>query len=64
VNRQARSYVHVILFIIGIVLMVGGVATKKYGASIAGLIVAAVNYWQWDGWRKQASAGDSSKLQQ
>jgi len=64
VNKQARFYVHVILFIIGLVLIVGGVAIKKYGASIVGLIVAAVNYWQWQGWRKQASAGDSSKLQQ
>ena len=62
-NRQTRLYAHVILFIVGIVLMVGGVATKKYGASIVGLIVAAVNYWQWQGWRKQASAGDNSKLQ-
>jgi Mg2+/citrate symporter len=64
VKRQARLYAHVILFIVGIVLMVGGIVTKKYGASIGGLIVAAVNYWQWDAWRKQASAGDSSKLQQ
>lgn len=63
-NRQARSYVHVVLFIIGLVLIVGGVATKKYGASVGGLVVAAVNYWQWQGWRKQASAGDNSKLQQ
>jgi uncharacterized membrane protein YidH (DUF202 family) len=64
VNRQSRLYVHIILFIIGIVLIVGGVATKKYGAWVVGLIVSAVNYWQWEGWRKQASAGDKSKLQQ
>ena len=63
-KRQARLYAHVILFIMAIVLMVGGVVTKKYGASIGGLIVAAVNYWQWDAWRKRATAGDSSELQQ
>ena len=62
-NKQARSYVHVILFIVGLVLIVGGVATKKYSASIVGLIVAAVNYWRWQGWRKQVSAADNSKLQ-
>jgi Na+/H+ antiporter NhaD/arsenite permease-like protein len=60
-NRQSRLYAHVILFVIGIVLMVGGVVTKKYGASIVGLIVAAVDYWQWDGWRRQSSTGDSLK---
>jgi hypothetical protein len=62
-NRQTRQYAHVILFIVGIVLMAGGVAAKKYGASIVGLIVAAANYWLWQAWRKKASAGDNSKLQ-
>ena len=57
-NRQTRSYFHAILFIVGIALMAGGVATARYGASIVGLIVAAVNYWQWRAWRNQASAGD------
>jgi len=32
---------------IGLVLMVGGIAVGKPGASIVGLIVAAVNIQQW-----------------
>ena len=59
--KNTRSYAHIILFIVGIVLMVGGIVTRKYGASVVGLIVAAVNYWQWDAWRKKTSAGDSSR---
>lgn len=57
-DRQTRLYAHVILFVVGIALMIGGVVTRKHGASIVGLIVAAVNYWQWSARRRQASAGD------
>jgi hypothetical protein len=33
--------------LLGIVLIVAGIATGKYGAAIIGLIVAAVNVQEW-----------------
>jgi hypothetical protein len=45
---STRQSLHILLFVIGLVLIVGGIATGKPGASIVGLIVAAVNIRQWE----------------
>jgi len=46
-NISTRQVVHGFVFTLGIVLIVGGLATGTYGAAIIGLIVAAVNFQQW-----------------
>ena len=46
-NIQSRQLVYVVVFAMGLVLMVGGIAAEKSGASIVGLIVAAVSYQHW-----------------
>jgi hypothetical protein len=46
-NVQSRQLLYIVVFAMGLVLMVGGIASGKSGAWIIGLIVAAVNYQQW-----------------
>lgn len=38
---------HIIVLVIGLGLMVGGIITGKYGATVVGLIVSAVGVQQW-----------------
>ncbi len=52
-NVPTRRFVHGIVFLLGIVLIVGGIAGGKNGAWIVGLIVAAVNFQQWQKWSRQ-----------
>jgi len=47
VNVQSRQLLFVIVFAMGLVLMVGGIAAEKSAALIVGLIVAAVSYQHW-----------------
>ena len=42
-NDQTRRYLHIGLLVLGLALMVGGIAARKYGAAVIGLILAAVN---------------------
>jgi hypothetical protein len=46
-DTSTRQLLHGLLFVIGLVLIAGGIAAGKPGASIVGLIVAAVNIQQW-----------------
>ena len=46
-TTTTRRYLHLVTFLIGLLLMVGGIAAEMPGASIVGLIVAAVNIQQW-----------------
>lgn len=46
-NVNVRLVVHGLLFLLGIVLMVGGIITAKHGATVIGLIVAAANIQQY-----------------
>jgi hypothetical protein len=46
-NPKRRQILHLLLLFISLVLMVGGIVVEKPGASIIGLIVAAVNIQQW-----------------
>ncbi|MBP2681867.1 MAG: hypothetical protein H6Q78_1730 [Candidatus Krumholzibacteriota bacterium] len=42
-NAQTRRYLHLVLLVLGLVLMIGGIVARKYGAAGIGLILAAVN---------------------
>jgi len=46
-NVQSRQLFYVVVFAMGLVLIVGGIAAGKNGASIVGLIAAAVSYQHW-----------------
>ena len=43
---ETRRLVHYLIIALGLILIVGGIITGKYGAWIIGLIVAAVNFQQ------------------
>lgn len=45
-NIQDRRLLHGLFMALGVVLMLGGIVTRKYGAVVIGLIVAAVNIRQ------------------
>jgi hypothetical protein len=51
-NKLARQIVHILLVLIGLGLMIGGIMTGKHGATVIGLIVAAVSVQQWIQWNK------------
>ena len=52
-NIKTRQLIHVQLFIIGLILMIGGIITGKHGATVGGLIIAAANTQQWIQWNKK-----------
>lgn len=52
-NKLTRQIVHILLVLIGLGLMVGGIITGKHGATVIGLIVAAVSIQQWIQWNKK-----------
>ena len=49
-NRLIRQIVHILLVVTGLGLMIGGIMTGKHGATVIGLIVAAVSVQQWIKW--------------
>jgi hypothetical protein len=42
-SKNIIKMIYIILLIIGLVLLVGGIITGKHGATVIGLIIAAVN---------------------
>lgn len=52
-NKLTRQIVHILLVVVGLALMIGGIMTGKHGATIIGLIVAAVSVQQWIQWNKK-----------
>ena len=60
-NPQTRRYLHIVLFVVGLVLMVGGMAARKHGASVVGLIVAAVSLYQWWKMNRRQAAGEKKE---
>ncbi len=52
-NRLTRQIVHSIILVIGLVLLIGGIITGKHGATVVGLIVAAINVQQFVQWTKK-----------
>jgi hypothetical protein len=57
-NPSLRTFLHVVVLLMGIVLMVGGIVLDKHGATVVGLICAAVSVQQWMKWRKDRSRDD------
>ena len=58
-TASVRSFLHILVFILGLILIVGGIVTGKHGASIVGLLVAAVNMQQlMDFSRKHAQSNN------
>lgn len=51
-TARTRQLVHGLLLAVGLAMMAGGIAARKNGAVIIGLIVAAVNVQQWLRWRR------------
>ena len=52
-NSKTRQFIHGLILACGLVLMIGGIITGKHGATVGGLIVAAVNVQQWIHWDKK-----------
>ena len=50
---KTRQLIHGLISVVGLVLMIGGILTGKHGATVGGLIVAAVNVQQWIHWDKK-----------
>ncbi len=46
-HSKTRQIIHGLILVCGLVLMIGGIITGKHGATVVGLIVAAVNIQQW-----------------
>jgi hypothetical protein len=46
--------------VLGLVLLIGGIVTGKHGATVIGLIVAAVNAQQLLYWNKKEGTGDEN----
>jgi hypothetical protein len=47
---MARQIVHILVLVCGLGLMAGGIMTGKHGATVIGIIVAAVSVQQWINW--------------
>ena len=45
-NIATRQLSHTFVFIMGLLLIIGGIVTSKEGAWVGGLIIAAVNFQQ------------------
>jgi hypothetical protein len=50
---KTRHFIHGLILACGLILMIGGIVTGKHGATVVGLIVAAVNVQQWIQWNKK-----------
>ena len=51
-----RQFVYILFFVMGVVLMVGGIAAGKPGAWVVGLIVGAANFQLWQ--RSRSGQGE------
>ena len=43
-DLQTHPLIHMLLFVLGLVLIIGGIARAAPGAAVIGLIVAAINF--------------------
>lgn len=53
-NKYIRHLLHAVVLIAGLILMIGGIITGKHGATVGGIIVAAVDVQQWMKWYKES----------
>lgn len=61
-NELTRQTAHIIVLLIGLGLMIGGIITGKHGATVLGLIVAAVSVQQWIQWNKKEKNNNKNQL--
>jgi hypothetical protein len=59
-NTPSWQYLHILIFALGLVLLVGGIAAGKPGAWIIGLVVAAVNLQLWQRSRSGQGKGKTN----
>jgi hypothetical protein len=57
-NPVVRISMHIVVLLMGIALMIGGITIGRHGATVVGIIVAAVSVQQWMKWSKERSGGD------
>jgi hypothetical protein len=57
-NPALRTFLHIVVLLIGIALMIGGIIAGEHGATVVGIIVAAISTQQWMKWSKERSGGD------
>ena len=56
-TKAIRTVLTTIVVLLGVGMMVGGIITRKNGAVVVGLIVAAVATQQWIAIRRQRGEG-------
>jgi hypothetical protein len=61
VNIQTHPIIHILLIALGVVLIIGGIALAKPGASIIGLLVAAINFHSLEKISSQKPSGEKVK---
>ena len=59
-TKAMRTVLTTIVVLLGVGLMVGGIFTRKNGAVVVGLIVAAVATQQWIAIIRQRGEGDKT----
>lgn len=61
-TKLTRQIVHILVLVIGLGLITGGIITGKHGATVIGLIVAAVSVQQWIQWNKKENNNNKSDV--
>jgi hypothetical protein len=46
-RTRSLPIAHAVLALAGIGLMVGGIVTRRHGATVAGIVVAGINVTRW-----------------
>lgn len=46
-RMRSLPVAHAVLALLGIVLIVGGIVTRRHGATVAGIVVAGINVTRW-----------------
>jgi hypothetical protein len=60
-NPQTLRYVHIVLFVLGLALLVGGGVAGKRAIAVVGLVVAAVSLYLWWKENRRQSAGEQKE---
>ena len=62
-NNVLYSLTLAVVFLLALGLMVGGITSDKHGASVIGMIVAAVTVQQWMKWKKEHAPDGDKELE-
>jgi hypothetical protein len=58
-NIKQHKLLSLLVICLGIILIVGGIITEKYGATVVGMIVAAVAAQQWLSSKKRSTSNQT-----